>query len=359
MSGHVLEQLSAYLDGELAGAQRAVVHEHLGACAACAQRLGELAALDELARALPAAAPPGYFEELPARVRARLQAQRRAPRIPVWSWAAAAALLLAVLTPAVLRRAPAPADAPARVQQLPAPSPAEPMGSPLQLEPKEESLERHQLPSRPMAKPVVPQASTVPPMVGALREAVPERRKQAGEEAGDGYAAAPPTTAPAAPAPVGTPPPLARTVPELDEAQRADEYAAGSRARDAERPRPETTDGGAPRRMATGAAAKLADRQTAADTRYRILLAAAAPQDAAAARSIREAWRAFVRDNPTHFGTDEARIRVVEAGLTAYRLGGDTRDLDSVRADANAYLARPDAAQPDRVRALLQQIDQQ
>jgi anti-sigma factor RsiW len=96
MNAHVLEQLSAYLDGELGREESAAVQGHLSACAACAQRLEELAALDDVARALPADAPPGYFEELPARVRARLEARQRVPRWPVWSWAAAAVLRLAV-----------------------------------------------------------------------------------------------------------------------------------------------------------------------------------------------------------------------------------------------------------------------
>ena len=61
MNGHERERLSAYLDGELAPAERAKVAAHLGACAECAARLAELAAVDEAAAALPAEAPHGYF----------------------------------------------------------------------------------------------------------------------------------------------------------------------------------------------------------------------------------------------------------------------------------------------------------
>ena len=82
------------------------------------------------------------------------------------------------------------------------------------------------------------------------------------------------------------------------------------------------------------------------------------PQDADAARAQRDAWRAFARDHASHAGADEARVRALEAGAAAYRMGGDPRDLEGVRAEAEAYLARPDAAQPDRVRALLRGLEQ-
>ena len=43
-SGHEHERLSAYLDGELAPAERARLAAHLEACAECTARLAELAA---------------------------------------------------------------------------------------------------------------------------------------------------------------------------------------------------------------------------------------------------------------------------------------------------------------------------
>src|SRR6185436_20850234 len=74
----------------------------------------DLASLDDAARALPIDAPPGYFEDLPARVRARLDTPtRRAWRPPAWSWAVAAALLLAIVTPATLLHREARPQAPA------------------------------------------------------------------------------------------------------------------------------------------------------------------------------------------------------------------------------------------------------
>lgn len=108
MSGHVQDLLSAYLDGELSPPERAMVEAHLAACDACAERLEDFTTLDTTLRALPVEPPPGYFDAFPGRVRERVRGQAApAPRwrVPVWGWAAAAALLLAVVTPLTLDRA--------------------------------------------------------------------------------------------------------------------------------------------------------------------------------------------------------------------------------------------------------------
>jgi hypothetical protein len=111
-------------------------------------------------------------------------------------------------------------------------------------------------------------------------------------------------------------------------------------------------------RLAAGAAAiQTRARPTPADARYAWLLAGGPLEDVDSARAVREAWRAFVRDYPSHAGADEARVRALEAGAQAYRLGRDARDLDDLRADADAYLARADAAQRERVRALLRGVE--
>ncbi len=47
-------------------------------------------------------------------------------------------------------------------------------------------------------------------------------------------------------------------------------------------------------------------------------------------------------------------MRVVEAGLEAWRAGGDPEDLARARADAAAYLARDDAVLEERVRRALE-----
>jgi hypothetical protein len=73
---------------------------------------------------------------------------------------------------------------------------------------------------------------------------------------------------------------------------------------------------------------------------------------AAEARTLREEWRAF-SEKATGLEADEARVRVIEAGVLAYGLSRDAADLARLRSDGAAYLQRPEAAQAARVRALL------
>jgi anti-sigma factor RsiW len=80
VSAHVLELLSAYFDDELVPADRAAIDLHLRDCAGCARRLEEIAAVDALARALPAEAPEAYFDDFSARVRAGVAAWARGAR---------------------------------------------------------------------------------------------------------------------------------------------------------------------------------------------------------------------------------------------------------------------------------------
>src|SRR5262245_16169609 len=122
------ERLSAYLDDELDAPERAFLDAHLRDCAECAEHLADLASMDDAARRVPLTVPEGYFDDFAPRVRARLAktpAKRRLGR-PVWGWAVAAALLLAVITPlAWQQRSTAPSTAeegPARVVQAPAPA---------------------------------------------------------------------------------------------------------------------------------------------------------------------------------------------------------------------------------------------
>jgi anti-sigma factor RsiW len=77
VSGHERERLSAYLDGELAPAERAEVEAHLSACPECSALLARLAEAGRLAAQLGVEAPEGYFDALPGRVAARLEARRR------------------------------------------------------------------------------------------------------------------------------------------------------------------------------------------------------------------------------------------------------------------------------------------
>ena len=50
---------------------------------------------------------------------------------------------------------------------------------------------------------------------------------------------------------------------------------------------------------------------------------------------------------------DEARVRVIACGLEAVRAGGGETDRTTLARDADAYLARADARQRTRARALL------
>ncbi|HSB62026.1 MAG TPA: hypothetical protein VLI67_09920, partial [Vicinamibacteria bacterium] len=103
------------------------------------------------------------------------------------------------------------------------------------------------------------------------------------------------------------------------------------------------------------AGAVLSDATLAApgdEAAYRRLLPAP-PEAAAALRARREAWRSFAARYPDSRHADEARVRVVETGAAAWRLGGDPRDLSRAREDAAAYLDRADAAQAARVREVL------
>src|SRR2546428_702730 len=54
---HPLEDLSAYLDGELDGGRRAAVESHLAACDSCRGRLAPLRATARLIAALPSPVP--------------------------------------------------------------------------------------------------------------------------------------------------------------------------------------------------------------------------------------------------------------------------------------------------------------
>jgi hypothetical protein len=66
-----LERLSAYLDGDLPAGELASVRQHLDACAACADRADELAAVARATRALEVPEPPATLWPAIAGVLAR------------------------------------------------------------------------------------------------------------------------------------------------------------------------------------------------------------------------------------------------------------------------------------------------
>jgi Putative zinc-finger len=384
VSAHVVDRLSAYLDGELEAADRREVEAHLRLCGECARHLEDLAAVDELARALPLEAPGGYFETLPARVRFKVAAgRRRGPRLPVWSWAVAAALLLAVVTPALLKRNPELAEVPRSVAPVPAaPLPSrlsdskeQPAGGASLPEAAEEkqrspasydevqSAARKRAPAPGLRGPAAAPAPAVGFAQGTLasNEAAAPLAKvevaRAKDKALEGVSEKP-AGAPGTPAASATfaPPPEA-----------AVEGAAGQHLFE---PKPEADDADSP--AAVGEAKKVGSATRSASAarrdaeagraeppapklRFRTLAAAVA-SNVEDARRLREQWRSFVAQGPSAAQADEGRVRIVQMGVQAWHLSNDPGDLVLVKRDGEDYLRRADAAQGDRVRALLSTV---
>jgi len=376
MSAHVRDRLSAYLDQELRPAERTAVETHLHGCDACRQHLETLAAVDAAARALPVEAPAGYFDALPARVRARLEgsappARRVALRVPAWTWAAAAVLVLGVITPLTMVRLWS-----SREEPLPAPRP--------------EALAPPTEAASPLADARGEKEEMKPSAVGELklrRDATDSGRSTTPVPAGgsipaigsarDTFAQAPP--APPAENPAASEAPALAAAPAAAQAQaqnparpstgtvtsasRAEEPAAAEVESKASRSQQQAPP--AERALAKSSREKdgagsredvvLSDEAPAEspEAEYERLLVAPA-QTVAALRARREAWRAFAQRSPEGRRADEARVRVVETGAAAWRLGHDPNDRARVREDAAAYLGRKDATQKARVRAILE-----
>lgn len=98
---HYEEDYSALIDGELAPARAAEVRDHVGGCARCRARLAALGRVDRVLGEVPL---PALSEDLPARLRARIddapatppnRAVGRAPRRRLPAVAAAAVVVLA------------------------------------------------------------------------------------------------------------------------------------------------------------------------------------------------------------------------------------------------------------------------
>jgi anti-sigma factor RsiW len=428
---HEVERLSAYIDRELSPAERGTVEAHLRDCFECARRLAELTAVDAAVRELPLDPPPGYFEGFPGRLRERFgPVPRRMPRRAPWLLAAAAGLLLAVLTPAVLRntRGPAPRTHPDAGPATP-PGQAQPTDPTDQKRRVAESPDRLSAPAEttPRRQEVAPSAAPVgrlaansasrpaPPLVqrprGADREAggtAPAAAPVAPPAAAEGFAFADRPLAPsserprkdqsretatgpradrdearqrkaagegfaeeqaALPTPPATTPPSASGVAPR---AKADDFAADPQEVD----KTERVASAEPKPAASGAAAagalaRRSGRRAQADA---VTVTGDAPSDvnalstaqerfeallerpfttAADARRLRESWRAFASDFPEGPGADEARVRIVETGAAAYRLGADREDLVLARRDGAEYLKRAPAPQAKRVREVL------
>lgn len=377
MSGHLTpERLSAYLDDELGGPERAGAEGHLRACASCARHLEELLTVDASARALGVAAPPLYFDRFPARLRERLTEEAARPRrVPVWAWAAAAGILLAVVAPLTLDQmkpmAPAaeapvagpPAQAPAgaaRDMVLPEPVAPPPATAPAAEgkaqaaaapPPPARAQERERAePKKSADAPRAPAAVPVDPVGAAgvqgaeeplVDEADPRVAKPKEER---GRLAAPPPAASAQPTGASPAAPGPFAVAEVDA------EAAGGRG-DAAALKSERQA-----RRATGNELGLASQTAAGQTAFAAL--SRRPQRTPEeARALRDDWVAYAGAHADHPLADEARVRALEAAATAYRLGADEADRTRLESDAAAYLRRPDARQRARVRALLDALD--
>ena len=337
MSGHERERLSAYLDRELPPGEQAAVETHLAACPECAAFLAELAAVDEAAASLPAEAPEGYFEAFPARVRSRLETRKAlARRVPAWTWAAAAALLLAVITPLTVRQLrPSSGAAPSMAPAATRPAPA-----------KAESITAEES-RRPEPTPTVPPARTTSP---EKRGPVP---------------AAAPVAVPAAPeAPVTAP--LPREAEDIFAQEPASPSAVGDVAREAEANREkgvrDRLHPAAARAAAepassalsaatAGAAVEAPDVQEQEDAFRQ--LESVRPRSAAEWRRLRDEWNAVAAVETNPLRADEARVRAIVAAREAWRAGEEETDEGAFRRDAAAYLQRGDALQKPRVERLL------
>jgi hypothetical protein len=339
VTAHVRGRLSAYLDGELPPEERSAVEQHLRVCAPCAHRLEDLAALDDAARALTIDAPPGYFEDLPARVRARLdKPTRRAWRPPAWGWAVAAALLLAIVTPATLLQRETRPQAPATGRAGPEPTiPAQQAAVPRDDVAPTPVPERTTAPTVAYpapAKRVSPNTDELDRLEDRPEELAKPRRREA------------PSAGPVRPA---EPLEEARATEAKEEHEgRADAASAAAGA-------PQARDDAAKAFAAPPALA--GSRAVAAQTCAASLLASPAPGSLAEARQRRAGWSDCARQAQDAAGADEARVRLVEAGAAVYRLSGDENDLRQTLVDAAAYLARSDALQPERVRAVLGELE--
>ena len=349
MSGHPGELLSAFLDGELSAADQAAVEDHLRECAACAHELEELAAVDAFAREIPVPAPAGYFEELPGRVRARVRRPARVPRLAVWA-AAAAAVMAVTVTPLLIQRersVTAPVSqsapyAPATGAAPPSTVPAAEAGF------ADEGATRDRVRPAPSAKHEAqgrllereradkPAALPAP---SALSRPAEETLRKAKANVGGVAAETATSKAPAETSELAAAPSAdVRTEPTAD----------AQKERAAPPPERKLAAGG-------GAFAHPDDRALMTDKRYQALLSRSATS-AAQARALRDAWDLFARDVPAAPRADEARVRAIEAGALAWRLGHDPDDLAAARARARAYLDAETAPQAARVRALLESL---
>ncbi len=371
MSGHERERLAGFLDGELPAAERAEVEAHLAGCAECASLLASLAAVDEAAAAWAAEAPSGYFEDFSARVRSRVErppaaASRRTLRLPTWAWAAAAVLLLAVVTPLTLRegeqtRSTAETGAAVRAAK-PASEPPAPVLPATAAPPatQKQGAGSRQAELQQTAPGVAARhfaREAAPSGGGEASGRLEDERLKADREAAPKPPPAPAIEEQAAPAARPVSPQTANALPPSSPRQPEAKTAfAGAppveeSPQEVDRVAGSTASAAAVARGAATTAAPARKDETAVLQQLRAMH----PQTAGEWRQLREGWRDFLRAYPEGARADEARVSMIEAGLQAARLSGADEDLQVFEQDSARYLARRDAMQKARVRRLLEQ----
>ncbi len=366
------EQLSAYLDAELAEDQRLSLEAHLRECGDCARHLEELLAVDATARAVAVEAPAGYFESFPGRLRARLEDRPRR-RVPVWALAAAAGLALAVITPLTLERRDSPAPEPRRQTAAPAtvPAPEQQRSAAVALATPPAVPDQRDRASLEHAEPTLQrQRKEAPAPAAPAQTQEAEREKIASAPSNRRHDEARPSERRvlAMPSPVaGSTAPEGQAAPMLEVDSFSQPPAKGKEEATASAPPPPAAPQPGPALAKRSAAAKAADSVGAlAGGRAASVavpgegafaeLSRRGARTAAESRVLRDDWQAFVRAHPQHPQADEARVRALEWGALAWRLGKEDSDRRAVEREAAAYLARDDARQRDRVRALLETL---
>jgi hypothetical protein len=353
MSAHVWERMSAYIDRELPQTERAGVEAHLRECAECARAIEEMRAVDALARGHEFEAPAGYFDGLPGRLRGRLSPRTRA-RVAPWTLALAAGLAVAVLAPLALREQPSPLAPPPEVPAPPATLPPAATAAPPPAVEEPAPVAARSLAFRAPARPSPPAEELARRERGDAQAANEQRRK---EEAGPGRLDATRTADRMAPRVVAGQREASGMAPAAPPAAAPVEVDAAGQEAEAEDDAPLVSDNSGPERKSSARTPSTAARGTAlrslpADARFQALAGRAA-RSAAEARALRDAWQSYVRDNPEGPHADEARVGALEAGAAAWRLGGLREDRAQVEKDGREYLRRPEAADKERVRALL------
>lgn len=93
-AGHLSEELSAFLDGELATSEVAIVSSHIESCVECRLELGDLDRSRIAVRALPGIEPPAFLD---VRREAKSASRRTLPSlVAVGAGAAAVALAFTI-----------------------------------------------------------------------------------------------------------------------------------------------------------------------------------------------------------------------------------------------------------------------